>query len=44
MHVSAVASQQAAKVKQFQIYRWNPDQPDSKPHNQVSEMMISDHE
>lgn len=22
-------------VKQFQVYRWNPDKPDEKPHMQV---------
>uniref|UniRef100_A0A1L8E0S5 Succinate dehydrogenase [ubiquinone] iron-sulfur subunit, mitochondrial n=1 Tax=Nyssomyia neivai TaxID=330878 RepID=A0A1L8E0S5_9DIPT len=25
---------QAAKVKEFQVYRWNPDEPSKKPHMQ----------
>lgn len=36
LHVSSSRAAAAAKVKEFQIYRWNPDKPEEKPFVQVS--------
>ncbi|XP_053684425.1 succinate dehydrogenase [ubiquinone] iron-sulfur subunit, mitochondrial [Sabethes cyaneus] len=41
IHVAAVNNAAAAKVKKFQIYRWNPDKPDQKPYNQTYDVDLS---
>ena len=35
IHVTASASKSAERLKNFEIYRWNPDKPDEKPHMQT---------
>ena len=34
----AAAQPKQGNVKQFQIYRWNPDTPEKKPHMQTYEL------
>ncbi|XP_055628833.1 succinate dehydrogenase [ubiquinone] iron-sulfur subunit, mitochondrial [Toxorhynchites rutilus septentrionalis] len=42
IHVTAAANNVAAKkVKKFQIYRWNPDKPSEKPHNQTYDVDLN---
>ncbi|GAB0096145.1 succinate dehydrogenase [Sergentomyia squamirostris] len=36
------ASQAATKVKEFQVYRWNPDEPSKKPHMQTYKVDLKD--
>lgn len=38
IHLAAANNAAAKKVKKFQIYRWNPDQPETKPYNQTYEV------
>ncbi|XP_049297829.1 succinate dehydrogenase [ubiquinone] iron-sulfur subunit, mitochondrial [Anopheles funestus] len=41
IHLAAANNAAAKKVKKFQIYRWNPDQPEQKPYNQTYEVDLS---
>lgn len=41
IHLAAANNAAAKKVKKFQIYRWNPDQPEQKPYNQTYEIDLS---
>lgn len=41
IHLAAANNAAAKKVKKFQIYRWNPDQPEQKPYNQTYEVDMS---
>lgn len=41
IHLAAANNAAAKKVKKFQIYRWNPDQPETKPYNQTYEVDLS---
>uniref|UniRef100_U5EQE4 Succinate dehydrogenase [ubiquinone] iron-sulfur subunit, mitochondrial n=1 Tax=Corethrella appendiculata TaxID=1370023 RepID=U5EQE4_9DIPT len=40
IHLSST-SNAAARVKKFQIYRWNPDKPEEKPHNQTYDVDLN---
>lgn len=33
-NAAAAETQPASRLKTFSIYRWNPDEPDKKPHMQ----------
>lgn len=41
IHLAAANNAAAKKVKKFQIYRWNPDKPETKPFNQTYEVDLS---
>uniref|UniRef100_A0A182NKL7 Succinate dehydrogenase [ubiquinone] iron-sulfur subunit, mitochondrial n=1 Tax=Anopheles dirus TaxID=7168 RepID=A0A182NKL7_9DIPT len=41
IHLAAANNAAAKKVKKFQIYRWNPDQPEQKPYNQTYEVDLN---
>uniref|UniRef100_A0A182WJJ9 Succinate dehydrogenase [ubiquinone] iron-sulfur subunit, mitochondrial n=1 Tax=Anopheles minimus TaxID=112268 RepID=A0A182WJJ9_9DIPT len=41
IHLAVANNAAAKKVKKFQIYRWNPDQPEQKPYNQTYEVDLS---
>lgn len=36
------STQAAAKVKEFQVYRWNPDEPDKKPFLQTYKVNLKE--
>ena len=38
---SSPDSSKAPRMKKFQVYRWNPDQPDKKPYMQEYELDLS---
>lgn len=42
IHASAALAQEAAKIKTFQIYRWNPEKPGEKPHMQTYEINLKE--
>jgi len=39
--VGESATDPNAKIKKFQVYRWNPDEPTSKPHMQTYELDLN---
>ncbi|XP_058054596.1 succinate dehydrogenase [ubiquinone] iron-sulfur subunit, mitochondrial [Anopheles bellator] len=41
IHLAVASNAAAKKVKKFQIYRWNPDQPETKPFNQTYEVDLN---